>query len=228
MLAIIERGPGHRPWPPRRGLTPATWCAAAPKAPITIIEYASVGCPHCAALHTEVFPAFKAKYIDTGKVRWVAREALAGDQYLATARLSAGSCAGKDHYFDVTDAIYKDQAKIYGDLHTGLLAVAKSVGMTEDQFNACLKDKANLDALDARMALDAADNIDPTPTLFVNGRRMNPNLEVTLPLLEKAVAEAGKAQGQVSLPNRPSQPPRKRRAEPPCPRFRILIAAAWP
>src|SRR4051812_5990791 len=65
-------------------------------APITVIEYASVGCPHCADWNKEVFPAFKAKYIDTGQVRYIAREILAGDPNLAAAGFLIARCAGKD------------------------------------------------------------------------------------------------------------------------------------
>jgi protein-disulfide isomerase len=174
---------------------PSDMARGSPTAPITIIEYASVGCPHCAALHRDVFPAFKAKYIDTGKVRWVAREVLTGDPSLAAGGFLLARCAGKDHYFDVTDAIYRDQAKIEDDLHGGLLAIAKSVGMTEDQFTACLQDKANLDALDARLALNDADGIRSTPTLVINGKHVADS-EVTMADLDKIVADARKANGK--------------------------------
>jgi protein-disulfide isomerase len=187
------------------GLAIATlMCAAAPvsdpsdmargssTAPVTIIEYASVGCPHCAALHRDVFPAFKAKYIDTGQVRWVSREVLTGDTYLATGGFLLARCAGKAHYFDVTDAIYRDQAKIDADLHNGLLGVAKSVGMTEEQFNACLTDKQNLDALDARLKLADADGVHSTPSLVVDGKIVSDG-EIDMAKLDKIVAEAKKA-----------------------------------
>ena len=172
-------------------LDPSDMVRGSPTAPITIVEYASVGCPHCGALHRDIFPAFKAKYIDTGQVRWVSRELLTGDQSLAAGGFLLARCAGKDHYFDVTDAIYRDQAKIEDDLHDGLLAVAKSVGMTEDQFTACLRDKANLDALDARTELGQADHIRATPTLLINGKQVADG-EVTLADLDKIVAAARK------------------------------------
>ncbi len=170
---------------------PSDMVRGSPKAPITIVEYASVGCPHCGALHRDVFPAFKAKYIDTGQVRWVSRELLTGDPALAAGGFLLARCAGKDHYFDVTDAIYRDQAKIEEDLHDGLLAIAKSVGLTEDQFVACLRDKANLDALDARTALGEADGVRSTPTLLVDGKHVADG-EVDMAALDKIVADARK------------------------------------
>ena len=66
-----------------------------PKAPVTVIEYASVSCPHCAAFNNDVFPTLKAKYIDTGKVFYVAREALTSDPSIAAAGFLTARCAGK-------------------------------------------------------------------------------------------------------------------------------------
>ena len=82
-------------------------------APVTVIEYASVSCTHCAAWNKEVFPAFKAKYIDTGKVNYVSREALTGEPRLANAGAMLARCAGKDKYFQVTEALYNAQTTIF-------------------------------------------------------------------------------------------------------------------
>ena len=83
-----------------------------PTAKVTMIEYASVSCPHCAKWNNEVFPAFKAKYVDTGKVRYIAREALTGDPAIAAAGFLTARCAGKDKYFQVVDAIYRGQEEM--------------------------------------------------------------------------------------------------------------------
>ena len=175
-------------------------------APVTIVEYASMGCPHCARLHNEVFPAFKAKYIDTGQVRWISREALAGDQYLATGGVLLARCAGKDHYFDVVDAVYRDQEKIYNDLHDGLLKVGKSVGMTDDQFNACLKDPKGLAELNERLKMDEADKIRATPTLMVNGKIVGDG-ELDMAALDKIVADARKASSKKPAPAKATPKP---------------------
>src|SRR5208282_4110607 len=109
-------------------------------------------CPHCARFNDEVFPAFKAKYIDTGKVHYIAREALTGDPAIAAAGFLTARCAGKDKYFQVVDAIYHGQEEMArtGQPHQVLLNIAKSAGMTEAQFDACIKDENALNALTAR------------------------------------------------------------------------------
>ncbi len=165
-------------------------------AKVTVVEYASVACPHCAKWNDEVFPSFKAKYIDTGKVNYVAREALTGEPRLANAGSMLARCAGKDKYFQVTDAIYHAQASIFqtGDIRGELLTIAQSAGMSEDQFNACLTDEnaaKSQDRLDKQMK---ADKIEGTPTFIVNGKKVGGEAggEVSLAQLDAAIAEASK------------------------------------
>ena len=147
-----------------------------PAAKVTVIEYASVGCPHCAKWANEVFPAFKAKYVDTGKVRFVMRELLTGDPTLAAAGFMVARCAGPDKYFDVVDGVFQHQAEMFapgasrGDL---LAAVARSAGMTDAAFQTCLTTQANLDALNARADRHHQDGIDSTPTFFVGDQRLD-------------------------------------------------------
>ncbi len=168
-------------------------------AKVTVIEYASVACPHCATFNNETFPAFKAKYIDTGKVLYVAREALTGEPPgLAVAGFLTARCAGKDKYFKVTEAIYRGQAEMQapgGQPRDGLLNIARSVGLSEKQFDACINDQKQIDALTARWQkyIDS-DHINSTPTFVVNGKMLPPG-EATLAALDTAVAEAagGKA-----------------------------------
>ena len=162
-------------------------------AKVTVVEYASVACPHCAAFDNEVFPAFKAKFIDTGKVRYVAREALTGDPAIAAAGFLTARCAGKDKYFKVVEAIYHAQTTIMGpggEPHAGLLAIARSVGMTDAQFESCIKDETALNALNARWnKYVTEDKIDSTPTFVVNGKMLPPG-EITMEKLSVAVTEA--------------------------------------
>jgi protein-disulfide isomerase len=161
------------------------------KAPVTMIEYASVACPHCAAFINDVLPAFKAKYIDTGKVHFISREQLTGDERMAAAGFLVARCAGKDKYFQVTDAIYRNQQGVYTDMRNGLLNIAKSVGMTEAQFDKCLSDDKAIDALNTRVEKFARENhITGTPTFFVNGKEIASG-EVSMEQLDKAMADAG-------------------------------------
>jgi protein-disulfide isomerase len=170
-----------------------------PAAKVTMIEYASVSCPHCARFDMEVFPAFKAKYIDTGQVRYVAREALTGDPAIAAAGFLTARCAGKDKYFQVVDAIYHSQQQMYesGDPHAILLNIARSAGMTDPQFESCIKDETALKALNTRwMSYVNDDKITGTPTFVINGKVYDKG-EMSLAELDAAVAEA-KASGKAA------------------------------
>ena len=161
-------------------------------AKVTMIEYASVSCPHCARFDMEVFPAFKAKYIDTGEVRYVAREALTGDPAIAAAGFLTARCAGKDKYFQVVDAIYHAQQEMFtgGEPHAVLLNIARSAGMTDDKFESCIKDEAALNALNARWEKYVKDDkINGTPTFIINGKVYDKG-EMSLAELDAAVAEA--------------------------------------
>jgi protein-disulfide isomerase len=161
-------------------------------ASVTMIEYASVSCPHCARFDTEVFPAFKAKYIDTGQVRYVAREALTGDPAIAAAGFLTARCAGKDKYFQVVDAIYHAQQEMFtsGDPHAILLNIARSAGMTDAQFETCIKDETALKALNNRWeGYVRDDKITGTPTFVINGKTYDKG-EMSLAELDAAVAAA--------------------------------------
>src|SRR6201999_4058018 len=88
----------------------ATMDLGNPNAKVTVEEWASVTCPHCAAFNEEVFPGFKAKYVDTGKVHYISHEFLPPPTQVAAAGFLVARCAGKDKYFNVTDAIFHSQA----------------------------------------------------------------------------------------------------------------------
>jgi protein-disulfide isomerase len=163
-----------------------------PAAKVTMIEYASVSCPHCARFNMDVFPAFKAKYIDTGQVRYVAREALTGDPAIAAAGFLTARCAGKDKYFQVVDAIYHSQAPMEtgGDPHAILLQIARSAGLTDAQFEACIRDPKAIADLNARWNRYINDDkINATPTFVINGKVFDKG-ELSMPELDKAIADA--------------------------------------
>jgi len=160
-------------------------------AKVTVIEYASASCPHCARFNNDVFPAFKAKYIDTGKVHYVFREFLTPPEAVATAGFLVARCAGKDKYFSVLDAIFHGQQAMYqsGDFRGGLLRIAQSAGLSEAQFTACVEDDKAITALNDRVQRFAKqDNITATPTFFINGKKLDG--EQTLANLDAAVAAA--------------------------------------
>jgi len=164
-----------------------------PNAKVTVVEYASASCPHCAHFNNEVFPAFKAKYIDTGRVHYVFREFLTQPVEVAAASFLVARCAGRDKYFSVLDTIFRGQAQMYqsGDIKGALLHAAEGAGMTEAQFDACLTNEAAGDALSARVERYVKeDGIDSTPTFVINGKKMDPNTPATLANLDVAIAKA--------------------------------------
>jgi protein-disulfide isomerase len=168
-----------------------------PKAPVTMIEYASVACPHCARFNNDVWPAFKTKYVDTGQVYYISREMLTGQAAVAAAGFLTARCAGKDKYFTVTDQIYHSQAEMFADgtasgARAVLQRIANSAGLSDDQFQKCITDTKALDEINKRsMKYGERDKIDGTPTFVINGKTAASG-EVTLAQLEAAVAEAKK------------------------------------
>lgn len=163
-----------------------------PEAPVTVIEYASVGCPHCAAWNNETFAPFRAQFVDTGKARFVVREMLTGDPNLAAAGFMLARCAGPAKYFPMIDAMYRRQASMFqapNTPETVLRDIARTVGgMTDAQFDACIADKQALAAVNARNERHAADKVESTPTFFVNGKRLEG--ELTLDQVGAAVSAA--------------------------------------
>ncbi|HEY2177206.1 MAG TPA: thioredoxin domain-containing protein [Caulobacteraceae bacterium] len=165
-----------------------------PAAKVTVVEYASVACPVCGRWYKEVFPAFKAKYIDSGKIHYIAREMLVGDANevaIAASGFLLARCAGKDKYFAVVGAIYASQPGIYDDPNNTLMGIAKTVGLSEDQYSACIRDQAALNALSARVAANVKrDNVNATPTFVVNGKALEAGYQ-PLTALDAAIAAAG-------------------------------------
>jgi protein-disulfide isomerase len=161
---------------------------------ITVVEYASVGCPVCAKWQNEVYPAFKAKYIDTGKIHYVFREMLVGggpEITVAASGFLVARCAGKDKYFAVNDAIFKNQQQAFEAPRETLLEVAKSVGMTDDSFNKCINDEKAIQALNDRVERHTRDDkINSTPTFVINGKGMEPGYH-TLDEMDAAIKAAG-------------------------------------
>jgi protein-disulfide isomerase len=168
-----------------------------PNSKVTVVEYASASCSHCARWNNDVFPAFKSKYIDTGKVNYVYREFLTPPVQVAAASFLLARCAGKDKYFQVIDSVYHSQEEMFttGDFRGVLLRVGQSAGLSEDQFNACVSDEKNLKALNARVEKYARDaKITGTPTFVINGKKVNgeDGGEASLAQLDAAIAEAEK------------------------------------
>lgn len=144
------------------------------KAPVTIIEYSSMSCPHCAAFGQNVFPMLRSKYIDTGKVRFVFREFPLDIKAAAASMLAR--CIGNgdtEKYFGAVEILFKQQDRLMDQTKDTLKSIGKLQGMSEEEVETCEKDQTLLDKLaaDQRHALEAL-NVDATPTFFVNGERV--------------------------------------------------------
>ena len=163
------------------------------KAPVTITEYSSMSCPHCAAFGQNVFPMLRSKYIDTGKVRFVFRE-FPLDIKAAAASILA-RCAGKgdsEKYLGAVETLFKLQERLMAQTKDTLIYVGKLHGMSEQEVETCEKDQAQFDKLtaDQRYAHQEL-KVTSTPTFFLNGVRLRGSMsfeeleERIKPLLKK-------------------------------------------
>jgi protein-disulfide isomerase len=196
LIAVVAVGGGSR-------LVPFAWAQAPspdelmkpgplgeavqgkPDAPITLIEYASMTCSHCANFDTQVYPTLRSKYIDPGKVRYILRE-FPLDR-LAAAGFMLARCAGDDKYFAMVDVLFKMQGQwaFVQDPLPALLAIAKQAGFSEKSFDECLKNQKLLDDIDAvRQRAAEKFGVNSTPTFFINGQIHRG--EMTIDELDKA------------------------------------------
>ena len=140
-------------------------------APVTIVEYASMTCPHCAHFHETAYPELKKRYIDTGKVRFIFRE-FPLDPLAAGASMLA-RCAEKEQFFPLIETLFQEQRKWAVEKPIPqLMAIAKQAGISEQKFNACLSDQKMLDAMQVEQKR-ASDKfqVNSTPTIFINGKK---------------------------------------------------------
>jgi protein-disulfide isomerase len=142
------------------------------KAPVTIIEYASMTCPHCAHFSTTTFPELQKRYIDTGKVRFIFREFPL--DALAAAGFMLARCAGKDKFMPIVETLFaKQQEWLVKKPIPPLMEIAKQFGFTQQSFDQCLANQQVLD--DIQTVRDRAAEklgVNSTPTFFVNGKKL--------------------------------------------------------
>jgi protein-disulfide isomerase len=137
---------------------------------VTIVEYASATCPHCAAFHKDVWPKLKAEYIDTGKIRFIFREFPLNDPALAAFMIARA--APKESYFPLIGVFFDTLETWAKDPANGLLNIAKQAGFTQEKFDATLKDeklaKGIMEIRDGGVKF----GVQGTPTFFLNGKPM--------------------------------------------------------
>ena len=150
-----------------------------PTATVTMIEYASMTCPHCAAFHENVWNDFKTRYLDTGKVKFIFREFPLDPLALAGSMLAR--CQGAEKRNTLVDQLFAQQ-KTWAFVDKpieGLLGVVKQNGMSQADFETCLKNQELYDQI-SQVRDRAAEkfNVDSTPTFFINGRKISGELSL--------------------------------------------------
>jgi protein-disulfide isomerase len=145
------------------------------EAPVTIVEYASATCPHCANFHNDTFPALKEEFIDTGKIRFVFREFPFDD--LALAAFMLARCAPEDKYFPMLDVLFEQQQNwTRSNPRDELFKIARLAGFTEVSFDACLKDTdVAKGIIDGRSQAAKDFGVNSTPTFYINGKLLGGN-----------------------------------------------------
>jgi protein-disulfide isomerase len=155
-------------------------------AKVTIIEYASMTCSHCAHFHETTWPELKKRYIDTGKIRFILREFPLDP--LATAGFMLARCDGGDKFYPVTDMLFEQQknwAFVDKPLDS-LRQLMKQAGFSQEKFDACLKDQKLYDAVNSVKNRGMEQfSVDATPTFFINGQRHPGSL--TIDEIEKVI-----------------------------------------
>ena len=146
-------------------------------APVTMVEYASMTCPHCKSFHEQILPSVKEKYIDTGKVKYVLRPFPFDGDRRGEAAFMLALCAPNDNYYPMIDALFKSQrtwASPQNSPVPELLRLSKLAGMSEDDFKACLSRQDLLSKMiEGRNKAVKDFNVRATPTVFLNGTKFS-------------------------------------------------------
>lgn len=156
-------------------------------APVTIIEYASFTCSHCATFSTQVLPQLKARYIDTGKARLVFRDLPTPPLQVSGVAAAIGRCAAPGRFFDVADHLMNGQSEAFasGKVQEWIMGAVAATGKSREDVEACVERPATAQTLndDTRQAMEAG--VNSTPALFVNGQRVeSPTLEGMIAAIE--------------------------------------------
>ncbi|ARJ69387.1 DsbA family protein [Paracoccus contaminans] len=175
-------------------------------APVTIYEYASLTCSHCAAFHKDVFPKLKAEYIDTGKVRFAQRDIYFDEAGLWAAMVAR--CGGDDKFYPLAGMMFDEQgkwlsAKTGEELTANLKKIGAKAGLTGEQIDACWNDQKKAESLVATFQKNAvADKIEGTPTFIIAGETVaNAPWEELKAKIDAKIAAAAPAAAPASAPN---------------------------
>ena len=148
-----------------------------PESRVTVVDYSSLTCPHCATFHAEIFPKLKEEYIDTGKVNLIFREVYFDGPGLWASMVAR--CRNEDAFFPTIDLLFRKQdvwssSSSQIDIVNGLTSIGKQVGLSDKEVLDCLKDRDKAKDLVAWYKNNSAnDSIDSTPTIIVNGEKLS-------------------------------------------------------
>jgi protein-disulfide isomerase len=179
-------------------------------AKVTVVEYASLTCPHCAKFHKEVYPGFKTKYVDTGKVRFIYRDFPLNSRAFAAAML-ARCVPGPDKSLALVDVLFTTQADwafVEGNPQQKLFETVKQAGFTQETFEKCLTDQKLFEKL-SNSQKHASDKIkiSATPSFFVNGKRVvGPTLDEISKIIDPMLGDVA-APAPAVAPAAPAQAP---------------------
>lgn len=167
----------------------------AANAPVTLIEYASSTCPHCAEFHAEVFDQLKANYIDTGKVRYVFREYPTNPPAVAVAGFQLARCgaATPEQYFTRLGELFRQQRAIFASgtmegVRQKFIEIGAAAGLSQEQVMQCITDQAGAERI--RRIVEAGErdfNVTGTPTFVLNGRKVEDPSVVTYAGLSRLI-----------------------------------------
>ena len=175
-VLLVNGGPA---WAGAPAYAKGDMVLGAKDAPVTVIEYASMTCPHCASFHMGTFKELKAKYIDTGKVRMIFREFPFDPLALQASMLAR--CAGEKRYFGMLNVLFKNQMKWAkaANPQQALANIARLGGFTGDRFKACMTDQVLADMiLQTRLDGNEKFKVDSTPSFIVNGEKTSGNMTI--------------------------------------------------
>ena len=143
-------------------------------APVTVIEYASFTCSHCGDWHRNVYPAFKARFVDTGQVRLILRDFPTQPVQVAAEAAAIARCAAPERFHDVASSLMNGQTALFqgGSVADWYAAAIAASGRSEPEIEACVNDPATLNGIRASVAGARGAGVSGTPTFFVNGRRV--------------------------------------------------------
>ena len=180
-------------------LVPNDHTTGSPDAPVTLVEYASVASGACAAWHQQIYPEFKKKYVDTGKVRYVFREYVTGVPEYADAGFMIALCAPEENYFKNISFQFERYQTIMkmgqqGKARDAYIGIAKSAGLSEEEFITCMQNQELRDQYRAKMQTGIDLGVNATPSFFINGEKKKVNdlesiEDVILPLLGEPIPD---------------------------------------